>query len=61
MPALLITFAGKEQPHVLYVSAAFKSQEKARTWLSQAYEHEEWPEGFGSAPSQRTGSPDRLA
>jgi hypothetical protein len=61
MPRSLIPFRCKERPHVFHVSTAFKSEEKARTRVSQANEHQERSESLGSAPSQRTSPPDRVA
>ena len=60
MPPSRITFRCKERLHVIHVSTAFKSKEKARARVSKAHEHQEWPEGLGSAPSQRTSPPDRV-
>ncbi len=50
---------GKES-YVVYISAAIEFKEEARTWVQEAHEHQERPQGFGAPTSQRTSSVDGL-
>jgi hypothetical protein len=40
--------------YVFYISAAFKLEKEARTWVSQTHEHKERTEGPGAPPGKRS-------
>ncbi len=51
----------REEPRVLYISAAIESQEKTRTRFPKAHEHEKRASGPGSSTRKGTGPVDSLA
>ncbi len=51
----------REEPRVLYISAAIESQEETRTRFPKAHEHEKRASGPGSSTRKGTGPVDGLA
>jgi ribonuclease P protein component len=51
----------REEPRVLYISAAIESQEETRTWFPKAHEYKKWTSSAGSSTCEGTGPFDGLA